>query len=170
MLTVASATIAPPKRPLRQAQTNQKPKRYFTLHTHKNNAFAIRVSEEHSTSVVGFVVWNDAFFMGKMIETHFVRHKEWPDTSRPGSLILPEANKLDLELNYLYIRQWDFDDLKVTCTKNFLNMISVDDIIDKKGTGYTFSGNIFNFEATDDFYRQRIAELYELSDPNSWSI
>lgn len=168
MLTVAAATIAPPKRPGRPTKTNQKSRKYFTLHTHKNDAFALKVSEELRTSVVGFVVWNDAFFIGKMIETHFVRQKEWPDMSRPGNLTLPAASKSELELNYLYIRQWDFDDLKVTCTKNFMDMLSVDDIIDKNGTGYTFSGNVFRFEAPDDFYRQRIAELYEISGGDRW--
>lgn len=163
MLTVAAATIAPPKRQVRPAKTKQKPKRYYTLHSHPNDTFAIKLGEDIRMSVVGFMDWDDAFFIGKMIETHFVRQKEWPDMTRPGSLTLPAAHQAD-RLHYVYIHQWDFEDLKVTCTKNFMDMISVENILKKGVTGYTFSGNVFKFEAPDDFYRQRIAELYEISD------
>jgi len=63
---------------------------------------------------------------------------------------------------------WDFDELKLTCTKNFLDMISIDDIIKRKAQGgYVFAGNAYSFEADPDFYRQRLAEIHELvSDMN----
>jgi hypothetical protein len=114
---------------------------------------------------VGFKEWDDAIFIGKMLETYFINQREWPVTYEIGSLILPSSKDSHPDvLNHMYIQQWDFDDLKVTCTKNFLDMISVDDLIKKKSQGgYTFSGKSFRFEADLDFYRARLVELHELN-------
>jgi hypothetical protein len=161
----ASLTIAPPTKPRQSRQTNQKSPKYYTLHTTKNDAFTLRISEQSRTSIVGFKEWDDAIFIGKMLETYFINQREWPVTYEIGSLILPSSKDSHPDvLNHMYIQQWDFDDLKVTCTKNFLDMISVDDLIKKKSQGgYTFSGKAYRFEADWDFYRHRLGEIHELN-------
>jgi hypothetical protein len=161
----ASITLPPPVKPRQSRQTNQKNTKYYTLHTTKNDAFTLRISEQSRTSIVGFKEWDDAIFIGKMLETYFINQREWPVTYEIGSLILPSSKDSHPDvLNHMYIQQWDFDDLKVTCTKNFLDMISVDDLIKKKSQGgYTFSGKSFRFEADWDFYRARLVELHELN-------
>jgi hypothetical protein len=98
-----------------------------------------------------------------MIETHFIRQREWPDTRSEGSLILPSPQVGDV-FQHIYVQKWDFNDLKMTCTKNFLDMISVDAIINTKN-GYSFSGNVYKFEAPLEFYKERLAELYIISTP-----
>lgn len=160
----ASITLPPPVKPRSSFKTNQKNHKYYTLHTTKNDAFTLRISEQSRTSIVGFKEWDDAIFIGKMLETYFINQREWPVTYEIGSLILPSSKDSHPDvLNHMYIQQWDFDDLKVTCTKNFLDMISVDDLIKKKSQGgYTFSGKAFRFEADWDFYRQRLGEIHEL--------
>jgi hypothetical protein len=158
---VVAAVAAPPAKPPRLAKTIPKPKSFFTIHTHPNHAFTLKLDEETRTSVVGFKDWDDALFIGKMIETHFVREKEWPDTKEAGELTLPNPTVDDI-LNHVYIQKWDFDDLKVTCTKNFLDLIGVDGIIKKKSGGYTFDGNVYRFQAEWDFYRERLGELWQL--------
>jgi hypothetical protein len=114
---------------------------------------------------VGFRDWDDAIFVGKMLETYFIHQREWPVTYEVGTLILPSAKDLNPDILYhMYIQQWDFDELKLTCTKNFLDMISVDDIIKKKAQGgYTFAGEAYRFEADWDFYRGRLAEIHDLN-------
>lgn len=159
MLTFASAVAAPPARPPRISKTNQKPKAFFTIHTHPNHAFTLKLADENPTSIVGFNNWDDAFFIGKMIETHFVRQREWPDTKEAGTLTLPAASAGDV-LHHVYIQKWDFDELKLVCTKNFLDLIGVEGIIKKKATGYTFDGRVYRFEADWDFYRTRLSELW----------
>jgi hypothetical protein len=132
------------------------------LHTTKNDAFTLRISEQSRTSIVGFKEWDDAIFIGKMLETYFINQREWPVTYEIGSLILPSSKDSHPDvLNHMYIQQWDFDDLKVTCTKNFLDMISIDEIVKRKAQGgYVFTGKAHIFEADQDFYRQRLGEIH----------
>jgi len=74
------------------------------------------------------------------------------------TLILPEGRLTDLV--YIFIREWEFDDLKFECTRNILDMISVDQILKKKSS-YSFSGNTFQFSAPVEFYQNRFNELFE---------
>jgi hypothetical protein len=94
-----------------------------------------------------------------MIETYYIEKKEWPDMSSVGNLILPEG-RLN-KLAYIFVRQWEFDELKVECTRNILDMISVEEIVNKN-TSYSLTGNMYSFEAPDEFYKARFDEIYEM--------
>jgi len=61
-------------------------------------------------------------------------------------------------MNLVIVHEWDFEDLKVTCTANIMDMVSVDGIIDKDST-YRFSGNLYKFEAPIEFYQERFENL-----------
>jgi hypothetical protein len=161
MLVLAAAVVAPPKKPKSTTKTNQKSKNFFTIHTHPNHAFTLKLTEDDKTSVVGFRDWDDALLIGKMLETHFNMQNEWPDTRDTGTLTLPSANHTGI-LRYTYIQKWEFNELELICTKNFLNFIGVEDIVNKKNQGYSFDGNVYKFEADIDFYRERIGELWRL--------
>lgn len=145
--------LTPPNKPITLQKTRQRPSKYYTLHTHKNDAFALKINEDSKTSVVGFRSWDDAFLIGQMIETYFINHKEWPDTRTPGSLVLPRSQVGDV-LHYVYIQQWEFEELKYMCTSNILDMISVEGLGTKK-MGYAFSGSVFKFSAPIEFYQER---------------
>ena len=151
------ATIAaPPRRPLgRSIQTRRGGKFYWTIHTHPNNAFSVRVNENSKTALVGFKNVDHAILIGKMIETHYLVQNEWPDTT--GQLILPAPH--DGDLNFLSLRKWDFAELKVECTKNFLSMVAIDNLETTK-QGFNFDGKILSFEAPLEFYVVRLAELF----------
>jgi len=163
MLVLAASVVAPPKKPKTKSatKTNQKSKNFFTIHTQPNHVFTLKLVDEEKTSVVGFRDWDDAFMIGKMIEAHFNSQKEWPSTRDVNSLNLMAANA-NVILRHTYIQKWDFDDLEMICTKNFLNLISVDDM----KNGYSFGGNVYNFEADLDFYRGRLGELWRLDTLN----
>jgi hypothetical protein len=161
MLVLAAAVVAPPRKPKSAARTNQKSKNFFTIHTHPNHAFTLKLTDEDKTSMVGFRDWDDALLIGKMIETHFTMQKEWPEMRQAGTLTLPVANHNGV-LKYTYIQKWDFDELELVCTKNFLNLIGVENIVNRKNQAYSFDGNVYKFEADTDFYRERIGELWLL--------
>jgi hypothetical protein len=110
------------------------------------------------TSIVGFRQREDAQHIGKMIETYFIHNKDWPDT-QAESLFLPNSQLGDRDLEHLYIQVWEFEELKVECTKNMLDMISVEDIVSKNDSTFSLSGNTFTFDAPDEFYRMRFEEL-----------
>ena len=168
MHCVASFTLPPPVKPRRAPRTNQKSRKYYTLHTGRNDAFTLRVNEDSRTSIVGFTEWDNAMFVGQMLETYFIAQMEWPSTYEVGALILPGPQGPHDVLHHLYIQQWEFDELKLTCTQNFLDMISINDIVKKKAQGgYVFTGSAYSFEADLDFYRQRLDEIHEIiSDVN----
>ena len=86
-----------------------------------------------------------------------MKQKEWPDTS--GQLLLPLPS--EDELSFLFLQKWDFEDLKLTCTKNFLNMVSVDAVDDTK-KGFNLSGEILTFNAPFEFYVERLNELLDV--------
>ena len=151
------ATIAaPPKRPIgRTFQMRRGGKFRWTIHTHPNNAFSVKMNEDAPTAIVGFRNVEHALVIGKMIEVYYIKQKEWPNTT--GKLILPAPHEGDLD--FLFLRRWDLADLQVECTKNFLSMVSVDDL-ETTSTGFNFDGKMLSFEAPTEFYIQRFEELY----------
>lgn len=156
------AVAPPPMRPpLRVAPTDQTGQRYHTLHYNNNNAFTLKLSDQDKTAIVGFRKIEDAVRVGNMVETYFIEKKEWPDMHGTHELTLP-AGRLH-GLAYVFVRDWDFDELKFECTRNFIDFISVEQLTPKT-TSYSLSGSLYKFEASDDFYRERIAELYHLTD------
>ena len=150
--------VSPPRRPPRSIQTRRGGKFYWTIHTHPNNAFSVRVNENSKTALVGFKNVDNALVIGKMIETYYMTQQEWPDTT--GQLILPAPH--DGNLNFLFLQKWDFGDLQVECTKNFLSMVAIDNLGTTK-RGFNFDGKMLSFEAPIEFYVARLEELFEIS-------
>ena len=151
-------TIAPPKTPRNRTRVRSGGKFQWTIHNHPNHAFSIRMNENSQTALVSFKRVEDAVLVGRMIEKHYIMQKEWPETE--GQLMLPSVSK-DSPLEFLFCRRWDLEDLKIECTKNILDMVSVDGIINKKNGNFSLTGNVYKFEAPPDFYRVRFEELYD---------
>lgn len=134
---------------------------FYTLHSKPNTAFTMKLSEESRTSVVGFKTWDSAYFIGQMVETNYNVNREWPNTDvTSGKLYLPKA-KTDMELSILVIHEWEFEDLKLYCTSNLLDMISVDEITSGDGT-FSFSGQRYEFIAPAEFYQERFNQILAL--------
>ena len=149
--------VSPPRRPPRSIQTRRGGKFYWTIHTHPNNAFTVRMKDDSSTSIVGFKNVDNALVIGKMIETYYMTQQEWPDTS--GQLLLPPPH--DGDLNFLFLQKWDFGDLQVECTKNFLSMVAIDSLQTTK-RGFNFDGKMLSFDAPREFYAERLDEIFRL--------
>lgn len=157
LVTMASIIAPPPVRPGKTRPTRRGGKFYYTIHIHPNNAFAVRVNDESISAIVGFKKQEHALFIGKMIELHYQEQKEWPDMMS-DNLVMPMPRSE--ELGFLFLQKWDFEDLKMTCTKNFLNMVSVDNIGDGK-RGFNLSGDVLMFSAPNEFYVECLKEIYE---------
>jgi hypothetical protein len=115
------------------------------------------MNDDSPTAIVGFKNVDNALVIGKMIETYYMKQKEWPDTS--GKLILPAPH--DGDLTFLFLRKWDLAELQVECTKNFLSMVAIDNLQTTK-RGFNFDGKLMSFEAPNEFYAERLEELLEL--------
>ena len=149
--------VSPPRRPPRSIQTRRGGKFYWTIHTHPNNAFTVRMNDDSPTAIVGFKNVDNALVIGKMIETYYMTQQEWPDTS--GQLLLPPPH--DGDLNFLFLQKWDFAQLQVECTKNFLSMVAIDSLETTK-RGFNFDGKMLSFEAPREFYAERLDEIFRL--------
>ena len=149
--------VSPPRRPPRSIQTRRGGKFYWTIHTHPNNAFTVRMNDDSPTAIVGFKNVDNALVIGKMIETYYMTQQEWPDTS--GQLLLPPPH--DGDLNFLFLQKWDFGDLQVECTKNFLSMVAIDSLETTK-RGFNFDGKMLSFDAPREFYAERLDEIFRL--------
>lgn len=151
-----AAIILPPVRPVRNFKTRPRGKYHWTINTHPNHVFTVRMTEEATTSVVGFKNIDHAELVAKMIESYYMVAHEWPDTS--GQLMLPAPH--DGDLSFLYLRQWDLAELQMTCTKNFLSMVTVEDLDATKG-GFNFDGKLMVFSAEPEFYIESLKEVFE---------
>ena len=149
--------VSPPRRPPRSIQTRRGGKFYWTIHTHPNNAFTVRMNDNSPTAIVGFKNVDNALVIGKMIETYYMTQQEWPDTS--GQLLLPPPH--DGNLNFLFLQKWDFAQLQVECTKNFLSMVAIDSLQTTK-RGFNFDGKMLSFDAPREFYAERLDEIFRL--------
>ena len=156
-----AAIILPPTRPVRNLKTRPGGKFHWTINTHPNHVFTVRMTEDATTSVVSFKNVDQAELIAKMIETYYIRQKEWPDTS--GQLVLPAPH--DGDLNFLYLRRWDMAELQMTCTKNFLSMVTVEDLDTTKG-GFNFDGKLMVFSAEPEFYIESLKEMFERPGPS----
>lgn len=131
--------------------TAVKPSLQYTIHHRVNDVFTIR---KKSTSVVAFRRREDAVFIGCMLETHFEKQQDWPDSI--DTLYLPTSRYNDL--TFLYLQEWTESDLKIMCTRNFMDMVAVENVV-LKNNSFTLQGGLYSFEAPDDFYRDRLEEL-----------
>lgn len=150
------ATAAPPARPRVQLPTAQTRRQYYTIHSNRNNAFTLKLNEDMKTAIVGFVKVEDAAVVGNMIETYFIEKKEWPSLYGVDDLSLPEG-RLD-NLSHVFVQEWEFDEIKMNCTRNFLDFISVEKLTPQNAK-YSLSGNVYIFDAPVEFYRDRLDEL-----------
>ena len=151
-------TVNRPPRPrgFTRARTIEKPRQYYTIQSTSNNAFTMNLKERERTAIVSFRNIDDASLIARMIDSYYIRQKELPDT-RDGELILPSPMS-EKDLLSVYLQQWDFEDLKVMCTRNLLDIIAVETIMDTK-KGYNFSGATYLLEAPLGFYQMRFEEL-----------
>jgi hypothetical protein len=160
---------APPKTPVtRYTKTGRTAKKYYTIHNFPNTIMAVKLNgyEKMNTSVVSFNNHNDAILVGKMIENHRTRTKDWPvfnfeDLQDDNTFRLSNYNGTSTVLmDNMYVQEWnEIDDLKMYCVAHFFDLITLNRLSTSK-EGFRMNGNIFKFEADQQFYTQRLEYLY----------
>jgi hypothetical protein len=140
-------------------KTAQLPRTYWTIHSKPNHAFSLRFNNDQRTGMMGFNRREDALLVGTMIETHVLTRKSWPEMDRDQNALwlpAPDSNNLSM----LYLCTWSYDDIKLLCTRNLLDLISIEQITAKgTGEGYSFKGTSTSYEADPEFYKERFDEL-----------
>jgi hypothetical protein len=150
----------PPVKPRGFSRVSQSSKNQYTIHSKPSDVFTLRTRDD-KTAIVAFHRRDDAILMAKMMEIYFRQQNELPSVQLDNvdnALYLPQTDNTKLE--YLYLNENQFDDLKVTCTRNILHMISVEKLKENK-YGYSVTGNLYKFDAPVEFYQIRFEELLE---------
>jgi hypothetical protein len=163
-MRVLAAVAAPPVRPVKTLPTKQASRKYYTLHTKPNDVFTTRMDDRLGTAVVSFGIREDAVLIGQMLEKYYETQNEWPDVTEE-KLVLPNITRSVPILNHLFLTEWEFDELQMLCVSNFLNIVTVNKIHNKR-SGYTFSGDTYKLSASHEFYQARLSLLYDVIGPH----
>ena len=161
---------APPKTPVTKVRkTGRTARKYYTIHSYPNSIMAVKLHEyEHlNTSVISFNTQTDAMFIGKVIENHRSKTKEWPVFNFADQ----QSDNMFRVMNYtgdsqtldgnIYVQEWsEIDDLKLYCVAHFFDLVTLNRLTPSK-EGFMMRGNVFKFEADQDFYTQRLEYLYD---------
>jgi hypothetical protein len=133
-----------------------KERKYYTIHSSANNAFTLKIKDPAKHAMVGFQTPSDALLIGNMIETYYMQNMKWPDLQDVGEIVLPTGTLR--ELVNVFMKEWEFEDLKFECTRNVMDMVSIKKI-SKNNDTYSFSGDLYTFTAPVEFYMKRFEEL-----------
>ena len=153
------ALLAPPPRKVR---TIEKPSLYYTIHSTPNRVFGVRLAKDAPISVVGFKNYDDAYMMGRMLETHYLNQDNLPLPEEINEISLPAESESVHDMRSLFLLHQDTDDILSACAANFLQFVGVEGkvLIDNR---YTWDATTFNITQSDDYYRERLGELFNLT-------
>ena len=162
-MTILCSIIAPPPPKIKKAKTLPRSSKYYTIHSHSNNVFGVRIKDETPTLMVGFKNYEDAHLMGRMLETYYVNNQDLPLACKINEFILPASDESIIELKYLTILQNDVDNLLSWCMVNFLDFLGVEEIIENNDSGkYTWDVSLCNTEPALQLCKERFDYLFEL--------
>lgn len=161
---------APPKTPtIRVAKTGRTGKKYYTIHNFPNSIMAMKLFDyDHMNfCVVSFSNKRDALLIGNAVQNHVAKVKEYPifnfaDSQSDNAFrVMNYTGPTDVLNGNMYIQDWnELDDLKFYCAAHFFDLITLNRLSPTKD-GFIMKGNTFKFEASQEFYTQRLEYLYE---------
>ena len=162
-MVILCAIMAPPPPKVKRAKTLPRSDKYYTIHSHPNNVFGVRVEEETPTCMVGFKNYEDAYVMGRMLETYFIKTKELPAPECVTNFTLPSADQSVNELKHLFLLHNDTENLMAWCTINFLDFLAIDQIIENPDSNkYAWDASIYRPEPEFDLCKERFEYLITL--------
>lgn len=157
----------PPVKPVIRQETRQKPRKYYTIHENANNVLAFQgMLASDKTTVLGFVKENDAIRFGRIVEKHYMVHKEWPEMILGGSVKIyagPQEDKGD-ELRFLHAVEWSPEDISLFCAARYMDIMHIDRLIDND-TGFNINGSKMIMEGSQEFYIEACERLFSLINP-----
>ena len=150
-------TIARPPAPVKTAHGSRP---LYTLHKSLNSVMAWD-AKTTKMAVVAFERENDAQLMGKMIENHYERVREWPDFQTLTFVSgLPQVNQ---ELQQLGVVQWsDLDVLRNFCALYYFDLILIQTISNSR----RIKGSVFQLSVPETVHIPYLERMLLLGD---WS-
>jgi hypothetical protein len=154
-----------PPRSLILLNKKPKPNKVFTIHNYKHNPFMLKheVKEDLNTTVISFKREEDALQFAQLIELHKLITKHYPTTTLEGMTSLFINTKL-LNENYipneLYLKSWDYDDLRIYCGTHLLNLFVMQSMILKDNNVYNLKGQHIILSIPIEKYIEILEEIY----------
>ena len=113
-MVILCSIIAPPPPPtkIKKAKTIPRSNKYYTIHSHMNNVFGVKIKDETPSLMVGFKNYEDAFLMARMLETYYNYNENLPVPCKVNEFVLPSSEESVPELNKLTILHNDTDNLR----------------------------------------------------------
>ena len=132
----------------------------YTLHKSLNSIMAWD-AKTPKMAVVAFEREADVQLIGKMIENHYDRMREWPDfESLTFAGGIPQANQ---DLTHLGVVRWsDFDVLRDFCARYYFDLIVIQTI----SNSYRIRGNVFSLSVPEEIHVPYLERMLLLGD---WS-
>jgi hypothetical protein len=162
-MAILCAIIVPPPSKVKRAKTLPRSEKYYTIHSHSNNVFGVRIRDDTPTLMVGFKNYEDAHLMGRMLETYYIYNQDLPLACKINEFILPSHEESIDELKHLTILHNDVNNLLSWCMINFLDFLGVEEIIENDDTGkYTWDVSLCATEPEIELCKERFDYLYEL--------
>lgn len=127
-----------------------------TLHLNQNDAFTMCTPESSKTCMMTFENMGDAFTFASLIEGYHEDNYMWPTFEDVVRMRMPVSRPSFLR--HIIIKNTDLDDITNACTVNLLNVMNITSIIRTKEY-FKFIGQITEYEANNDFYRERFEGL-----------
>ena len=159
--------LPPPVKPLNRQETRQKHKKYYTIHENANNVLAFQgMLDNEKTTVLGFLKENDATRLGRMIEKHYIVHKEWPEMVLNGTIRIyagPREEK-GSELQFLHTVEWSPDEISLFFAARYMDIMQIDRLTDSD-TGFNINGSKISMEGSHEFYTEACERLFSLANP-----
>lgn len=130
----------------------------YTLHRSINSIMAWD-AKTSKMAVVAFERENDAQLMGKMIENHYERVREWPNFQSLTFVSgLPQVNQ---DLQHLGVVQWsDVDTLMSFCASYYFDLIQIQTI----SNSHRIRGNILQLSVPEKTHIPYLERMLLLGD------
>jgi len=162
-MVILCSIIAPPPPKIKKAKTIPRSNKYYTIHSHMNNVFGVKIKDETPSLMVGFKNYEDAFLMARMLETYYNYNENLPVPCKVNEFVLPSSEESVPELNKLTILHNDTDNLVSWCMINFLDFLGVEEVIENNETGkYSWDISIYCTEPDFEICKERFDYLYQL--------
>jgi hypothetical protein len=133
-----------------------KSKKIYTVHDLQHNPLTLLLksktdSDISKTTLIGFANKQNGILVSNLLEKHKNVTKEYPKFLEDERLYIKKNDIISNDLSNLYIREWELDDLKIYCLQNILDLLRIEELIEKDFS-INFKGTIFKFEAGAHIY------------------
>ena len=142
-----------------------KPNRIYTIHNYKHNPFMLKheAKNDINTTIISFKRELDALKFAQLIEIHKQSTNHYPSTTLEGMASLFLNTNLITENyipNELYLKSWEYDDLRIYCATHLLNLFVMQSMTLKNDNIYNLKGQHIILSLPIESYINILEQLY----------